>query len=359
MEHASGDFKAELIQTVKDIVAPGKGILAADESTGTIGKRLDSIGVENNHENRQFYRELLFTTPGLEQHISGVIMFDETVKDTTVDGSKKFCDVLREKGIHCGIKVDTGLQVIGGTNGETATQGLDGLGKRCAEYYALGCRFAKWRAVLKIDPASGCPSEAAIAETAHTLARYGSICQQNGLAPIIEPEILQDGDHDIEVCAAVSERVFSAVMQQLFAQHLLIEGLMLKPNMVTPGQACPKRNSAGEIAMYTVRTLSRTIVPALPGVVFLSGGQSEEEASQNLNAMNKMQGVPRPWSLTFSYGRALQSSVLKAWAGKPENKEAAQQVLLVRAKANGDASVGKYEGGTGATESDFVADYKY
>ena len=305
MQHASGDFKAELIQTVKDIVAPGKGILAADESTGTIGKRFDTIGVENTHENRQFYRELLFTTPNLEQHISGVIMFDETVKDTTVDGSKKFCDVLRSKGIHCGIKVDTGLQVIGGTNGETATQGLDGLGKRCAEYYALGCRFAKWRAVLKIDPASGCPTDTAIAETAHTLARYGSICQQNGLAPIIEPEILQDGDHGIEVCAAVSEKVFAAVMQQLFAQHLLIEGLMLKPNMVTPGQSCPTRNNSGEIAMYTVRTLSRTIVPALPGVVFLSGGQSEEDASLNLNAMNKLTAVPRPWALTFSYGRAL------------------------------------------------------
>merc|ERR1719453_427390 len=287
MQHASGDFKAELIQTVKEITAPGKGILAADQSTGTIGKRFDGIGVENTHKNRQFYRELLFTTPGLENNISGVIMFDETVKDTTVDGKKKFCDVLRSKGIHCGIKVDTGLQVIGGTLEETATQGLDGLGKRCAEYYALGCRFAKWRAVLKIDPASGCPSEAAINETAHSLARYGSICQQNGLAPIIEPEILQDGSHDIDVCAAVSERVFSAVMQQLFAQHLLIEGLMLKPNMVTPGATCPKRAANDEIAWYTVRTLSRTIVPALPVVCFLSGGQSEEDASLNLNAMNK------------------------------------------------------------------------
>merc|ERR1711904_224678 len=209
-------------------------------------------------------------------------------------------EVLRNKGIHCGIKVDTGLQPIAGTDGETATQGLDGLGKRCAEYYALGCRFAKWRAVLKIDPASGCPSEMAINETAHTLARYGSICQQNGLAPIIEPEILQDGDHDIEVCAAVSERVFSAVMQELFNQHLLIEGLLLKPNMVTPGASCTVRNKPEEIAWYTVRTLSRSIVPALPGVVFLSGGQSEEEASLNLNAMNKFAGAPRPWALTFS-----------------------------------------------------------
>jgi fructose-bisphosphate aldolase class I len=239
-------------------------------------------------------------------------MFDETVKDTNAAGDKKFCEILRARGIHCGIKVDTGLQVIGGTDGETATQGLDGLGKRCAEYYALGCRFAKWRAVLKID-GNCCPSECAIAETAASLARYGSICQQNGLVPIIEPEILQDGTHTIEVCADVSERVFTAVMQQLFKQNLLIEGLLLKPNMVTPGAECPTRATNQEIAWMTVRTLSRTIVPALPGVCFLSGGQSEEDASLNLNCMNAMTGVQKPWALTFSYGRALQRSVLQAW----------------------------------------------
>ena len=355
--HASGEFKAELIKTCQEICAPSKGILAADESTGTIGKRFDGIGVENNHANRQAYREMLFTAPGIEQYISGVIMFDETVRDTTADGSKKFVEILRGRGIHCGIKVDTGLVNIGGTDGETATQGLDGLGKRCAEYYAMGCRFAKWRAVCKIG--GGCPSEAAVRETAHSLARYGSICQQNGLVPIIEPEILQDGEHDIEVCAAVSERVFSAVMQELFNQHLLIEGLLLKPNMVTPGATCPKRASAEEIAWYTVRSLSRSIVPALPGVVFLSGGTSEEEASQYLNAMNQLKGIPRPWRLTFSYGRALQASVLKAWQGKAENVAAAQAKLLERAKANGDASDGKYAGGTGETGSLFVADYKY
>lgn len=290
--------------------------MAADESTGTIGKRFATIGVENSHENRQAYRELLFTAPDIEKFISGVIMYDETVKDQAKDG-RQFCDVLRSRGIHCGIKVDTGLQVIGGTNDESATQGLDGLGKRCAEYYRLGCRFAKWRAVLKIG--KDLPSQASIEETAVVLARYGSICQQNGLAPIIEPEILQDGEHDIDVCAAVSERVFSAVMKELFCQNLLIEGLLLKPNMVTPGATCPKRSNPEEIAWYTVRTLSRTIVGALPGVVFLSGGQSEEEASLNLNAMNKLQGVAKPWTLTFSYGRALQTSVLKAWQGKTEN----------------------------------------
>lgn len=310
MIHASGNFKEELIQTAKGIVAPGKGILAADESTGTIGKRFDSIGVENTHENRQAYRELLFTTPNLNKHISGVIMFDETARDSCRDGTK-FIECLKAQGIYSGIKVDTGLQEIAGTDAETATQGLDGLGKRCAEYYQLGCRFAKWRAVLKIG--NGLPSDIAIRENAHNLARYGSICQQNGLVPIIEPEILIDGTHDIETCAAVSERVFTAVMKELHAQNLLIEGLLLKPNMITPGQECPKKATNDEIAWYTVRTLSRTIVPALPGVTFLSGGQSEEEASLNLNAMNKIKDLPRPWALTFSYGRALQKSVLQAW----------------------------------------------
>lgn len=356
MQHASGNFKEELIQTAKEICTPGKGILAADESTGTIANRFSKINVENTHENRIAYRELLFTTEGLNKHISGVIMYDETVRDSASDG-RKFTDILRSQGIHCGIKVDTGLVEIGGTKGETATQGLDGLGKRCAEYYQMGCRFAKWRAVIKID--EGCPSELAIAETAHSLARYGSICQQNGLVPIIEPEILQDGEHDIERCAQVSERVFSAVMQQLFQQNLLIEGLLLKPNMVTPGASCPERASTEQIAWYTVRTLSRTIVPALPGVCFLSGGQSEEDASLNLNAMNKISQLPRPWALTFSYGRALQSSVLKAWQGKPENVAEAQKALQVRAEANGKASMGQYEGGSGSTQSDFVANYRY
>jgi len=311
-QHASGSFKAELMETAKAIGTPGKGILAADESTGTIGKRFTSnkLACENTEENRRLYREILFTTPNLEKHISGVIMFDETVRSGKTAEGKAFVDLLREKGIRAGIKVDTGMVEMGGTQGETATQGLDGLGARCKEYYDLGCRFAKWRAAIKIDPAKGLPSEAAVQETAHSLARYGSICQQNGLVPIIEPEILQDGDHDIEVCAAVSERVFSAVMRELFNQHLLIEGLMLKPNMVTPGASCTKRASNEEIAWYTVRTLRRTIVPALPVVCFLSGGQSEEEASLNLNAMNKLPAAQRPWALTFSYGRALQTTVL-------------------------------------------------
>jgi len=260
--------------------------------------------VENTHENRQAYRELLFTAPGIDQYISGVIMFDETARDSCVDGTK-FCDLLRSRGIHCGIKVDTGIVDLAGFPGEGTTQGLDGLGKRCAEYYALGCRFAKWRAVLKIDTANGCPSAAAITANAHGLARYGSICQANGLVPIIEPEILIDGDHTIETCADVSERVFAAVQAELLSNHLLMEGLLLKPNMVTPGSDCKTRATPQEIAWMTVRTLSRTMVPALPGVTFLSGGQSEEEASLNLNAMNQIKELPRPWALTFSYGRAL------------------------------------------------------
>jgi len=226
----------------------------------------------------------LFEAPGIEEHISGVIMFDETLRDSSAEG-KPFVEILKGRNILCGIKVDTGIVEMGGTDGETATQGLDGLGKRCAEYYKIGARFAKWRAVLKITP-GGCPTDFAVQETARSLARYGSICQQNGLVPIIEPEILQDGAHGIEVSAEVSERVFSAVMAELFNQHLLIEGLLLKPNMVTPGAQSEQKWNAKEIAWLTVRTLSRTIVPALPAVTFLSGGQSEEDASLNLNAMN-------------------------------------------------------------------------
>lgn len=283
-------------------------------------------------------------------------MYEETV-DQSSAGGQNFVELLSSRGILTGIKLDKGIVPIMGTDGETATQGLDGLDARAASFYAKGCRFAKWRAVLKIG--DNLPSMMAIRETAHTLARYGSICQANGLVPIIEPEILQDGTHSIDVCAEVSERVFSAVMLELFNQRLLIEGLMLKPNMVTPGAQCADRADAATIAWYTVRTLSRTIVPALPVVCFLSGGQSEEDASLNLNAMNKLTGCAKPWSLTFSYGRALQGSVLKAWSGKAENVAAAQAVLLERASANGAASEGKYMGGSGSTESAFVANYKY
>lgn len=276
-------FTQELIQTAKDICAPGKGILAADESTGTIGNRFSAISVENTEANRRAYRQLLFQAPEIEKHISGVIMYEETIDQATDDG-KNFVEHLRSRGIHAGIKLDKGLVVLGGTNEENATQGLDGLAGRAATFYAKGCRFAKWRAVVKIG--DGRPSDLAINETAHTLARYGSICQDNGLVPIIEPEILSDGSHTIEECARISERVFATVQKALLDHHLVMEGTLLKPNMVTPGAQCPTKATPQEVAWYTVRTLSRSIVPALCGVTFLSGGQSEEDASLNLNAMN-------------------------------------------------------------------------
>lgn len=350
------NFREELIENARRIVRPGYGILAADESTGTIGSRFQKIGVENVEENRRAYRELLFTTPDIEKYISGVIMFEETLDQSTKDGVN-FVELLKSKGIVPGIKVDKGLVVLRGTNDESATQGLDGLADRAKKYYEKGCRFAKWRAVLKIG--DGRPSELSIIETAHSLARYGAICQDNGLVPIIEPEILTDGEHTIEECAKQSERVFAEVMKQLIAHNLLLEGLLIKPNMITPGATCTEKKTAHEIAWYTVRTLSRTFVPAIPGITFLSGGQSEEEASLNLNEMNKITTIPKPWSLSFSYGRALQSSCQKAWSGKPENVQAAQAVLIERAKANSEASVGKYAGGSGSTSSEYVANYKY
>ena len=321
LPHYTGNkYKDELMKNANLLSTPGKGILASDESTGTIGKRFDSIGVENTHENRIAYRELLFTTPNLEDYISGAIVFDETARDNASDGTK-LISKLEDKGILTGIKVDTGMVVIEGTNDESATQGLDGLGDRCREYYAMGCRFAKWRAVVKIG--DGCPSEVSIKETAHSLARYGNICQHNGLVPIIEPEILTDGTHDIKECCRVSERVFNAVMAELINQDLLLEGLLLKPNMVLPGAQSGIKNDPEEVAFYTVRTLSRTITPAVPGITFLSGGQSEEDASLNLNAINQLAPIKHPWNMSFSYGRALQTTVLKAWQGKPENVKAA------------------------------------
>lgn len=354
---AKSTYKDELIATARAIARPGYGILAADESTGTIGKRFAPINVENTEPNRRAYRELLFTSPDIEKYISGVIMFEETLDQATKDG-KNFVELLQEKNIVPGIKVDKGVVIIGGTEDETATQGLDKLGERCAEYYSKGCRFAKWRAVLKIDMKAGCPSPMAMAENAHGLARYASICQDNGLVPIVEPEVLCDGTHTIEECAEASEMVYAAVVKELQDQKVLLEGALLKPNMITPGSDCPEKATAGDIAFYTVRTLSRTIPAAMGGINFLSGGQSEEEASQNLNAMALLKGVPKPWNLSFSYGRALQASCLKAWEGKDENIEAGQKAFMERAKGNGDATLGKYEGG-GSAEDLHVKNYVY
>lgn len=302
-------YKEELAATVSHICRPGFGILAADESTGTIGQRFAKISVENNEDNRRAYRELLFRSK-LEDGISGVILFEETLYQNAVDGTP-FVQLLKAKNVLPGIKVDKGLVTLPGTNDESATTGLDGLGERCKKYYEAGARFAKWRAVLKIG--SGRPSQLSVIETAHTLARYAVICQENGLAPIVEPEILTDGDHSLETSAAVTERVLSYVVRALHEHNVFLEGCMLKPNMVTPGSSSTEKRTSQEIAWYTVRTLSRTIPGAIRGVTFLSGGQSEEEATLNLNEMNKISAIKRPWALTFSYGRALQSSTLKAW----------------------------------------------
>ncbi|CAK8537728.1 unnamed protein product [Lathyrus sativus] len=358
MSHFKSKYHDELIANAAYIGTPGKGILAADESTGTIGKRLASINVENVESNRQALRELLFTAPGVLQYLSGVILFEETLYQSTAAG-KPFVDVLNEAGVLPGIKVDKGTVELAGTDGETTTQGLDGLGARCAKYYEAGARFAKWRAVLKIGANE--PSEHSIHENAYGLARYAVICQENGLVPIVEPEILVDGSHDILKCAAITERVLAATYKALSDHHVILEGTLLKPNMVTPGSDAPKV-APEVIAEHTVRALQRTVPAAVPAVVFLSGGQSEEEASVNLNAINQIKGK-KPWTLSFSFGRALQQSTLKAWGGKKENVKAAQDALLTRAKANSEATLGTYKGasnlGAGASESLHVSNYKY
>ncbi|XP_010448259.1 PREDICTED: fructose-bisphosphate aldolase 5, cytosolic [Camelina sativa] len=335
-----GKYADELIKTAKYIATPGKGILAADESTETIGKRFANINVENTESNRQAYRELLFTSPGSYPCLSGVILFEETLYQKTSDG-KPFVDVLMENGLIPGIKVDKGLVDLAGTNGETTAQGLDSLGARCQEYYKAGARFAKWRAFFNIGATE--PSELSFQENVKGLARYAIICQENGLVPIIEPEVLTRGSHDIKKCAEVTEKVLAAMYKALNDHHVLLEGTLLKPNMVTPGTDSPKV-APEVVAEYTVTALRRTVPPAVPGVVFLSGIQREEQATLNLNAMNKLD-VLKPWTLTFSFGGALQQSALKAWAGKTENVAKAQAKFLIRCKANSDATLGKYTGG--------------
>jgi len=358
MESSTGlnKYKDELIRNAKLICQAGKGILAADESTGTIGSRFKGINVENNEDNRRAYRELLFTSNGIENYISGVILFEETLYQKTNEG-ELFVDLLKRKGILSGIKVDKGTVSLG--NDETATQGLDDLGKRCAKYYQDGARFAKWRAVLRIGSES--PSNLAILENAHGLARYAAICQENGLVPIVEPEVLVDGTHSIDECAIKSEIVYKAVIKALSDHNVLLEGSLLKPNMITSGSECQNKADKNEIAWKTVRTLMRTIPAAIPGVVFLSGGQSEDEATINLNQMNRLTDVTIPWRLSFSYGRALQHSCLKAWKGLPENVEEAQNVLLGRARDNSQASIGQFEGtqNSSSNESLHVKNYVY
>ncbi|KAH7445670.1 hypothetical protein KP509_01G019500 [Ceratopteris richardii] len=326
-----------------------------DESNATCGKRLASIGLENNEVNRQAYRQLLCTTKGLGQYISGAILFEETLYQSTTDG-KRFVDCLKEENIVPGIKVDKGLVPLPGSNNESWCQGLDGLAQRSAEYYKQGARFAKWRTVISIPNG---PSELAIQEAAWGLARYAGISQECGLVPIVEPEVLLDGDHGIDRTLQVAEKVWNEVFYFLAKNNVVYEGILLKPSMVTPGADCKDRKSPDVIAEYTLKLLKRRVPPAVPGIMFLSGGQSEVEATLNLNAMNQS---PNPWHVSFSYARALQNSVLKTWQGRPENIEAAKQALLVRAKANSLAQLGKYSAEGESDEAKkgmFVKGYVY
>jgi fructose-bisphosphate aldolase, class I len=327
----------ELEQTARALVAPGKGILAADESDGTIKKRFDSIGVESTEENRRAYRDLLFTTEGAADHISGVILFDETIRQRSADGTP-FPELLSRQGVIPGIKVDKGAKPLANEAGETVTEGLDGLRERLNEYRDLGARFAKWRAVINIGP--GLPTEYAIWTNAHALARYGALGQEAGLVPIIEPEVLMDGDHTIDVSFDVTSRTLHAVFTELRDQRVHFEQLLLKPNMVLFGYDGAEQASVQEVAEQTIRCFRRHVPAAVPGIVFLSGGQSDEDATAHLNAMNAM--GPHPWELSFSYGRALQAAPLKAWGGNSDNVPAAQQAYLHRARMNGLARSGSW-----------------
>ena len=330
--------EASLQATARALVADGRGILAADESTGTIKKRFDSINVESTEANRRDYRELLFTAPGAGNHISGVILFDETIRQSAADGTP-MVEIIQDAGIIPGIKVDKGAKPLAGHPDETVTEGLDGLRERLEEYADLGARFAKWRAVYRIGETI--PSPACITTNAHALARYAALSQEAGLVPIVEPEVLMDGDHDIEDCEIVTEEALRTVFAELTVQDVLLEGMLLKPNMVLSGKDCPEQAGVEEVAERTVQCLLRSVPAAMPGIVFLSGGQSDEVATLHLNAMNKLPAV-KPWKLSFSYGRALQAAPLKAWAGKAANVAAAQAALMARAKANGAATLGRY-----------------
>ena len=319
------------------LVVPGKGILAADESTPTIKKRFDSISVESTEQNRRDYRSLLFTAPGVGDHISGVILYDETLRQKGSDG-RPLVEILQSNGIIPGIKVDLGAKDLAGHPGEKVTEGLDGLRARLKEYCDLGARFTKWRAVFSIS--DHLPSPACVSANAHGLARYAALAQEAGLVPIVEPEVLMDGDHSIDDCEAVTEDVLHAVYGELLIQGVELEGTLLKPNMVLSGADCPDQAPVEEVAARSVAVLKRAVPAAVPGIVFLSGGQSDEIATLHLDAMNRLGGLP--WSLSFSYGRALQAAPLKAWSGEAANVATAQAALLERAKANGLATRGRY-----------------
>jgi fructose-bisphosphate aldolase class I len=328
---------ATLSATAKALVAPGKGILAADESSGTIKKRFDSISVESTEANRRDYREMLFTAQDVGKYISGVILFDETIRQDAADGTP-LVELLEGQGIIPGIKVDLGAKPLAGADGETVTEGLDGLRDRLAEYHALGARFAKWRATYSITDTL--PSAYCIDVNAHALARYAALCQEAGIVPIVEPEVLMDGEHTIERSFEVTSAVLDALYGALFLQRVHLDGTLLKPNMVLSGYSCPQQASVQEVAEATVRCFLTAVPAAVPGIVFLSGGQSDELATAHLDAMNRMGGLP--WELSFSYGRALQAPALKAWKGDAANVGAGRDAFLHRAKLNSAARSGSY-----------------
>ena len=327
----------ELADTANALVAEGKGILAADESNGTIKKRFDSIDVESTEDNRRAYRELLFATEGAEEYISGVILYDETIRQSAADGTP-FPKLLESKGVIPGIKVDTGAKPLALAEDETITEGLDGLRERLAEYHELGARFAKWRATYSI--AADMPSEYCVWTNAHALARYAALCQEAGIVPIVEPEVLMDGTHTLEQSRKATGRVLQALYTELHDQRVDYRGTLLKPNMVLSGYEASDRAGVDEVAEATLECFYKHVPAAVPGIVFLSGGQTDEDATAHLNAMNAR--GPHPWQLSFSYGRALQAPALKAWGGKPENVEAAQRAYYHRAKMNGAARTGMY-----------------
>ena len=332
----------ELYETARTILADNKGILAADESTGTIAKRFDAIGVESTEETRRAYRNLLFTTAGMEQFIGGVILYDETIRQRSDDGTP-FPELLAAKGVVPGIKVDTGAKPMALHPGELVTEGLDGLRERLIEYYELGARFAKWRATIIIG--DGTPTNFAIDANAHAMARYAALCQEADIVSIVEPEILMDGDHDIDACEEATGRTLDALYKQMVAHRLDLPGTLLKVNMIVPGKGNPTQDDDEAIAGATIRCLSETVPASVPGIVFLSGGMSDEQATSRLDAMNRMlaAGDGAPWALSFSYGRALQVPALTAWGGDPRNVAAGQRALAHRATMNGRARDGAYD----------------
>ncbi|QPC85966.1 fructose-bisphosphate aldolase class I [Mesorhizobium sp. NBSH29] len=325
------------------MVAGGKGLLAADESSGTIKKRFDAIHVESTENSRRDYREMMFrASDAMKNYISGVILYDETIRQKAADGTP-LVEIIKAAGAIPGIKVDGGAKPLAGFPGDTVTEGLDGLRERLAEYYKLGARFAKWRGVIDIDSAKGVPSASSIGANCHALARYAALCQEAGIVPIVEPEVLMDGSHDINTCYDITRATLLKLYAELFAANVKLEGTILKPNMVIAGKASGKTSSAEEVAEKTLKLFRETVPLAVPGIAFLSGGQSDEQATANLNAMNA--GGAQPWKLTFSYGRALQAAPQKAWGGKAENVAAGQAAFTHRARMNHLAALGKWQKG--------------